>query len=114
MDGTHRKKHVHESKLLEVDAIFGTRMEQRGVDAVEDWLEGPAGSGVVASGRGGEGKINISPVFAKHDPHPGPEKDEQPTSKQNNGNKNLPTSLHLLLGVIAQTMLPPSILLQIR
>lgn len=48
MDGTHRKKHVHESKLLEVDAIFGTGMEQRGVDAVEDWLEGPAGGGVVA------------------------------------------------------------------
>lgn len=41
-------------------------------------------------------------------------KDEQPTSKQNNGSKNLPTPLHPLLGVISQTMLPASIFLQIR
>lgn len=47
MDGAHREKHVHEGKLLEVDAIFGTGFKQRGIDSVEDWLEGPAGGGVV-------------------------------------------------------------------
>lgn len=48
MDGTHCEKHVHEGKLLEVDAIFGTGLKDRGVDSVKDWLEGPAGGRVVA------------------------------------------------------------------
>lgn len=47
MDGAHCEKHVHESKLLEVDAIFGTGLKDRGVDAVKNWLESPAGGRIV-------------------------------------------------------------------
>lgn len=64
MDGAHCEKHVHESKLLEVDAVFGTGLKDRGVDSVKDWLEGPAGgrvvTGVIVKRVGGKRECQFS------------------------------------------------------